>query len=113
MTATHSVESSAPKVRTGRRVNPAIDGPRDNTVCFMLSDGEKFNLDRLAFCLNLTRSGVLSNIVAEFVTATEGNKEGRQAAKRLEAYLKECRDAVKRRGDFATKSLQELEGSQT
>src|SRR5947209_18324216 len=50
-------------VRTGRRENPAINGPRDKTVCFMVSEHEKRAVDRLAFCAHLTRSGVLANIV--------------------------------------------------
>ena len=70
---------TAGNVKTGRRVNPAIDGPRDNTVCFMLSDGEKLSVDRLAFCMNITRSGLLAKIVAEFVTAGAGSKQGREA----------------------------------
>src|SRR5205823_5157867 len=56
-------------VKTGRRENPAINGPRDRTVCFMLSEPEKDSVDRLAFCMHLTRSGILANIVAEFVAA--------------------------------------------
>ena len=88
-------------VKTGRRVNPAIDGPRDNTVCFMLSNGEKLSVDRLAFCMNITRSGLLAKIVAEFVTAAAGSRQGREAEKKLVAYLTECREAVKKRGAFA------------
>ena len=98
-----------PKVKTGRRENPAIDGPRDNTVCFMLSKNEKFDLDRLAFCIHLTRSGLLAKVVADFVAATEDTKQGRAAAKRLEAYLAECGAAVSKRGAFATKTLREME----
>ena len=92
---------TAGNVKTGRRVNPAIDGPRDNTVCFMLSDGEKLSVDRLAFCMNITRSGLLANIVAEFVMAAAGSKQGREAEKKLMAYLAGCREAVKKRGDLA------------
>jgi hypothetical protein len=78
----------------------------------MVSKGEKFNLDRLAFCINLTRSGLLANMAAEFVAATGGGKEGREAAKRLMGYLAEYRTAVKERGDFATKTLLAMEGRQ-
>jgi hypothetical protein len=81
-------------------------------VCFMLSTGEKFSLDRLAFCMNLTRSGLLANVVANFVEATEGTKSGRDAAKRLQEYLIECRNAVSKRGDLATRALRELGGSE-
>lgn len=92
-------------VKTGRRPNPAIDGPRDNTVCFMLSDGEKLCLDRLAFCLNITRSGLLANIAADFVTAAQGLKQGREAERKLAAYLVECREAFKKRGVLAAKEV--------
>jgi hypothetical protein len=95
----------AENVKTGRRVNPAINGPRDNTVCFMLSDGEKLSVDRLAFCMNITRSGLLAKIVTEFVTAVSGSKQGREAEKKLMAYLGECREAFKKRGELAARFI--------
>lgn len=92
-------------VKTGRRDNPSIDGPRDQTVCFMLSEGEKLAVDRLAFCLLVTRSGVLARVVADFVASTEDGRSGREAEKRLLAYLGECRKAVKKRGAFAAETV--------
>ncbi len=92
-------------VKTGRRENPAINGPRDRTVCFMLSEAEKDSVDRLAFCMHLTRSGILANIIAEFVAAAEPTKQGRAADKKLSAYLTECRRAVTKRGAFADKTI--------
>lgn len=103
MIRTKSPPLSERGIKTGRRVNPAIDGPRDNTVCFMLSDGEKLRMDRLAFCMHITRSGILANIVAEFVEAAQGLKQGREAEKRLLAYLVACRKAVEKRGQFAAR----------
>lgn len=103
MTAQKPLPQGERKIKTGRRPNPTIDGPRDNTVCFMLSEGEKLTLDRLAFCLHLTRSGVLANIVSDFVRAAEKSKEGRAAEKRLLDYLKESRKAFQERGKFAAK----------
>jgi hypothetical protein len=97
-------------VKTGRRETPRMEHPRDNTVCLMLSEAEKEAVDRLAFCLHLTRSGVLAKIVTEFVTAAEDSKAGRNAEKQLAAYLAESRKAVKNRGDFATKTLQTMKG---
>jgi hypothetical protein len=98
-------------VKTGRRENPAIiNGPRDRTVCFMLSEPEKDSVDRLAFCMHLTRSGILANIVAEFVAAAKGSKEGQAAEKALTAFLSECRKAVKRRGPLADKTIAEMKG---
>jgi len=97
-------------VKTGRRENPAINGPRDRTVCFMLSEPEKDSVDRLAFCMDLTRSGILANVVAQFVAATEGTKGGRAAEKALAAYLSECRQAVKKRGSVADKTIASMKG---
>jgi hypothetical protein len=96
--------------KTGRRANPAIDGPRDRTVCFMLSEAEKEAVDRLAFCMNLTRSGVLANVIAQFVAATGDKKAAKAAEKALTDYLDECRQAVKARGDFADKTLAAIKG---
>ncbi|MBU6402139.1 MAG: hypothetical protein KGS61_17610 [Verrucomicrobia bacterium] len=103
MTTVKSPPPSEPGVKTGRRENPAIDGPRDNTVCFMLSDGEKLAVDRLAFCMHITRSGLLARIVADFVGAADRSKASREAEQRLLAHLAECREAVKKRGEFAAK----------
>jgi len=97
-------------VKTGRRENPAIDGPRDKTVCFMLSDGEKFAVDRLAFCVNLTRSAVLAKIVDAFVTAVEPGKDGKCGEKELLDYLSACREAVKKRGELGTEFVESLKG---
>lgn len=94
---------SGVETKTGRRPNPTIDGPRSNTVCLMLSDGEKLALDRLAFCEQITRSGILAKIVADFVMAAGGSKQGRDAEKRLTAYLAECRKSMKKRGEEATR----------
>jgi hypothetical protein len=98
------------EVRTGRRENPAIEGPRDRTVCFMLSEQEKTAVDRVAFCLNRTRSGALANVAANFFAATKQNKEGRTAEKALLGYLRECREAVKRRGAIADKTIASMKG---
>jgi hypothetical protein len=111
MTSTMLSAPSDESVKTGRRPNPSIDGPRDNTVCFMLSDGEKLAVDRLAFCLNITRSGLLAKVVAEFVAASSGSKAGREAEKRLRAYLEDCRMAFKKRGAFAVKTVGGTKGA--
>lgn len=90
-------------VKTGRRQNPTIDGPRDRTVCFMLSENEKSELDRVAFCLNLTRSGLLASVVAPFIEAVNGGKNGEGAKQSLDAFLEVCRKAMKERGDLSRK----------
>ena len=97
-------------VKTGRRENPSIDGPRDRTVCFMLSEAEKESVDRVAFCVNLTRSGLLSNIVVPFIVAAEGGKHGKTAEKELVAYLGECRRAVVKRCALADKTIAKMKG---
>ena len=97
-------------VKTGRRENPAINGPRDRTVCFMLSEPEKDSVDRLAFCMHLTRSGILAGVVVQFVAAAQDTKDGRAAEKALAAYLSECRKAVKKRGSFADKTIASMKG---
>jgi len=97
-------------VKTGRRENPTIDGPRDQTVCFMLSEQEKRSVDRLAFCVHLTRSGILANVASLFVAATGEGKAAKIAERRLAAYLIECRKAEKKRGAFADKTIAEMKG---
>ena len=100
MTKTANRPKTEQGVKTGRRVNPDIE-PRDRTVCFMLGEGEKAAVDRLAFCINLTRSGLLAKIVTQFIEAAEGSKVGAEAEKALIEYLEECRGAVQKRGASA------------
>lgn len=100
------------EIKTGRRENPAVQGPRDRTVCFMLSEREKSGLDRVALCMHLTRSGILANMAAEFVTATGGEKTAREAERTLFGYLRECRKAVRERGAFADKVIASIKGNE-
>lgn len=102
-----SATAQRESVRTGRRENPAIDGPRDKTVCFMLSEQEKQAVDRVAFCMHLTRSGILANVVALFVGAAGSGTAGKKSERQLNDYLAECRKAVKKRGAFADKTIKE------
>lgn len=95
-------------VKTGRRENPAIAGPRDKTVCFMLSEEEKLAVDRLALCLNITRSGLLAKIVVSFVEAAEGRNEANPSTDHLTAFLDECRSATEERGTFAADTITAL-----
>jgi hypothetical protein len=97
--------STEREVKTGRRANPAINGPRDKTVCFMLSEAERVDVDRLAFCLNLTRSGVLARIVATFTEAAGHTEKAHAAEKELSSYLTHCRQETERRGSLAEASI--------
>jgi hypothetical protein len=87
-----------------------MEGARNNTVCFMLSNEEKRAVDRLAFCMHITRSGILAKVVVEFVTAAESSKQGHEAEKTLLTHLEECRKAAKKRGHLAAKFLAAAEG---
>lgn len=78
----------------------------------MLSELEKNSVDRLGLCMQLTRSGILANIVSQFVAATADSKHGRAAEKALAAYLSECRQAVASRGAFADKTIASMKGKQ-
>ena len=103
MTKSQNPPDAAAEPKTGRRPNPTIDGPRDQTVCFMLSKGEKLSVDRLAYCMNITRSGLLAAIAVDFVESAKGSNEAAAAKKKLLAYLEECRESVKKRGEEAAK----------
>jgi len=76
----------------------------------MLSEAEKDAVDRLALCMNLTRSGVLANVIAQFVAATGDKLEAKTAEQALTNYLDECRQAVKARGDFADRTIPGIKG---
>jgi hypothetical protein len=102
---------AASEIKTGRRENPAIEGPRDRTVCFMVSEQEKMAVDRVAFCVQLTRSGVLARIVSGFIAAANEGSAARDAERKLVRYLGECRKAVKKRGAFADKTIASMKGN--
>ena len=72
----------------------------------MLSEAERVDVDRLAFCLNLTRLlRVLAKIVATFVDASGEAEKAKEAEKELRAYLAHCRKEVKLRGALASESI--------
>ena len=70
------------EIKTGHRGNPATEGPRDRTVCFMVSEREKIAVDRVAFCIQLTRSGVLARIVSEFIAAANEGRAAKEAERK-------------------------------
>jgi hypothetical protein len=92
MTKTMTPIPAEPAVKTGRR---NLIEPRDRTLCFMLSESEKLDVDCLAFCINITRSGLLSKIVSDFILAAKDGEKMKKAEKDLLAYLAECREAAK------------------
>lgn len=93
------------EIKTGRRANPAINGARDKTVCFMLSEAERVEVDRLAFCLNLTRSGFLAKVVVAFVDAAGDADKAKEAEQELRSYFGHCRKEAKKRGALAAESI--------
>jgi hypothetical protein len=89
------------EVKTGRRVDPSFEA-RDKTLCFILSESEKDSVDRLAFCMNITRSGLLAKIVTSFVEAAEIQSTQKTMDEKIMSYLAECRAAIKKRNVIAT-----------
>ena len=83
------------EVKTGRRT---VLEPRDQTVCFVLSMGERDAVDRVAFSLNITRSGLLAKMVTSFIGAAQGGETAQIAEDTLAELLTEAKNAVKVRG---------------
>lgn len=79
------------RVRSGRRMAVDIDAPRDRTVCFTVSDGERDSVDQIAAMLRRTRSSILTRIVLGFV---EDTLEGK-GLERLEELQGEIRQVMK------------------
>jgi hypothetical protein len=90
LSSKNSVGSS--EVKTGRRLNTTFEA-RNQTVCFILSESEKAEVDQLAFCIGITRSGLLASIVTTYVSAARESKGSAEAEKSLKALLSECRKA--------------------
>ena len=70
-----------------------------------MSEAERVDVDRLAFCLNLTRSGELATIVARFLDASGEPEKAKGAEKDLRAYLAHCRKEGKMRSAPAADSI--------
>jgi hypothetical protein len=73
----------------------------------MLSEQEKQAVDRVAFCMHLTRSGILANVAAMFINAAGSGATAKKSEKQLREYLTECRKAIRKRGAFADKTIKE------
>lgn len=86
MTDRH-VNESEDRVRSGRRFAVDIEAPRDKTVCFTVSEGERVAIDALAASVNRTRSSVLVRIVNAFIDDAEAG----QGAENLLRLLGEVR----------------------
>ena len=82
----------AVRARSGRRFAVDIDSPRDRTVCFTVSEEERVAVDKLAGCLNRTRSSVLTRIVTAFVADWRDGDE----PERVLGLFREYRAAVKK-----------------
>ena len=78
------------RIRTGRRMAADMDTPRDKTVCMLVTEAEKQEIDDLAVRLSRTRSAVLAKIVTAFVADAS---EGGEPARLLELFG-ECREAM-------------------
>lgn len=75
------------RVRSGRRFAVDIEAPRDKTVCFTVSEGERVAIDAMAASVNRTRSSVLVRIVNAFIN----DAEMEQGAENLLRLLDEVR----------------------
>ena len=105
MTKTATASPTERGVKTGRR---SMIEPRDKTLCFMLSESEKHDVDCLAFCMNITRSGLLAKVVSEFIASAWDEERMKQSEKELLVYLAQCREAAKERRKFAESKLANL-----
>lgn len=85
--------------RTGRRSLLHKAEPRDKTVCFTLSERERLDLDKLCLSMNITRSGLLSNVVVSFVTAAMSGGD----SSALLPWLEEATQAHEKYGEQTEK----------
>ena len=90
-----------------------MEDPRDKTLCFMLSENEKRDVDCLAGCMSITRSGLLAKIVSEFVLAATDTERMEESEEELLAYLAECRKAAKLRWKIMESKLAHLEAQKS
>ncbi|MBK1830903.1 hypothetical protein JIN77_09210 [Verrucomicrobiaceae bacterium R5-34] len=71
-----------------------MDAPRDKTVCFMVSETEKNQIDLVGVGIKRTRSALLTRIVSTFVDGVMAEDEWQAHADELSAFMHECREAM-------------------
>lgn len=88
------VESEGTRIRTGRRKAVDMDAPRDKTVCFMVSESEKTQIDLVGVGIKRTRSALLTRIVSTFVDGVMAEGEDQDHSAELVEFMRECREAM-------------------
>ncbi len=105
--ASHNIhEQSVPLTghRPGRRPNE----PRNNTVCFTVTEAEQKAIDALSMCIHMRRSAILTEVATRFMAAATESPRAQSKRAALLEFLDECQEKIR----SSQKSFDHLTGKE-
>lgn len=103
MTAIHSEKPEVAPASTGHGRGKNREEPRNNTVCFTVTESEQAAIDALSIVSNLRRSAILTEIATRFMAAVQESPRAHGKRDYLLEFLDECQEKVRARsGLFAS-----------
>jgi len=100
MTSSHTSEKSVPPQVTGHGRGKNREEPRNNTVCFTVTESEQKVIDALSLCSNLRRSAILTEVATRFMAAAMESPRSQSKRTALLDFLEECQDKIRSRQDL-------------
>lgn len=91
---TTAPKSETPSAKTGHRPGRNPEEPRNQTVCFTVSDSEKAAIDALGMCTNLRRSAILTEVTTLFLSALVAEPKAEADPVALLEFLEKCQSRV-------------------
>lgn len=95
MTA-HNIDVTPVILReTGHGRGKLRNEPRNNTVCFTVTESEQRAIDALSMCSNLRRSAILTEIATRFMAAAAESARSHSKRDALIQFLEECQESIR------------------
>lgn len=95
MTA-HNIDVTPVTIReTGHGRGKMRSEPRNNTVCFTVTESEQRAIDALSMCSSLRRSAILTEIVTRFMAAAAESARSHSKRDALVQFLDECQESIR------------------
>jgi hypothetical protein len=73
--------------------------PRNNTVCFTVTESEQRAIDALSLCTHLRRSAILTEVVTRFMAAVAESPRAHSKRAALLEFLDECQETVRAKSE--------------
>jgi|SRR6478609_8497199 len=80
---------------TGHRPGRRPDEPRNNTVCFTVTESEQKAIDALSLCSHMRRSAILTEVATRFMAAAMESPRSHSKRAALLEFLGECQEKIR------------------